>query len=137
MHEPQDPQTGPAPERITWTPWEPLLDLDVWIANHDRELAEVVVKNATGYGTCFRLLHGGDIYMHTTSEGDVLLDITPEAAWASPVVTAATGVDAPRGQFWALPGEAMMPLLMGLSSLIEATRVVAQHDFRIRKNLSW
>lgn len=121
--------------RVTWTPWEPLLDPDVWIANNDRELQEFVPKDAVGYGTCFRLLHGGEIYMHTTGEGDVLLDVTPEAEWAVPVIAAATGATPPRGQIWTLPAEAMMPLLFGLSTLIEATRVVARHDFRIRKHV--
>ncbi len=118
-----------------WLAWDALLDLEVWIDTHNRELQLAVPKNAVGYGSAFRLTEGGDIFMHTTGEGDILLDLTPEAQWVAPVVSAATGVAPPRGQIWVLPAGAMLPLLMGLSSLIAASRLVLQHEYRIKK--SW
>ena len=88
--------------------------------------------NATGYGVCFRLAHGGDIYMHST-EGAVLLDVTPEAEWIAPVIAAATGVAAPAAQIWTLPDDKLTELLLGLSSLIASTRLVASHRYKIKK----
>lgn len=73
--------------------------------------------------------------MHTTSEGEILLDVTPEAEWVAPLITAATQVPAPASQIWALPGETLTQLVMGLSPLIGSARIVLEHDYRIRKRL--
>lgn len=122
----------------TQRPWIVLktsYDVEAWIDSYNWDLRRLIDKpnTSSGYGICFCLTHGGEIYMHTTSEGDVLLDVCPEAEWAAPVITAATGVAAPAGQIWALPGEVLTQLVLGLSMLIEATRLVTQHDYRIRK----
>ena len=106
--------------------------------HYSRELQSVMEKSkagnyVSGYGICFGLAHGGDIFMHTTSDGDVLLDVTPDAAWVAPLITAATQVEAPSSSIWALPGHTLTQLVLGLSSLIVSTRMVLQHDFRIKK----
>lgn len=109
-------------------------DVEAWIDNHNRDLQRHATKlNAAGYGIRFCLAHGGEIFMHTTSEGDVLLDVTPEAEWIAPLITAATQVAAPHGQIWALPGHTLTQLVLGLSSLIASTRVVLSHDYRMKK----
>ena len=84
-----------------------------------------------GQGICLRLIHGGEIYVHTNSDGDVLLDVTEEAEWVA-VITACTKVQAPRGQIWLLPQFRLLtPLLLGLNSLIAATRLVLKHAYRM------
>ncbi|WP_136418697.1 hypothetical protein [Herbaspirillum sp. ST 5-3] len=125
-----DAQTAQRP----WIDLKTTYDVEAWIDNYNRELQRAIEKtNATGYGICFCLGHGGEIFMHTTGEGDILLDVTPEAEWAVPVISAATNMLAPPGQIWAMPGTALTQLVLGLSSLIGSTRIVLQHDFRIRK----
>lgn len=125
-------QDGPI-ER-PWIDLKTTYDVEAWIDNYNRNLQHHVDnKNLTGYGICFCLAAGGEIFMHTTPDGDVLLDVTPDAAWVTPVLTATTHVPAPAGQIWAIPGEALTQLVLGLSSLIGASRIVLQHDFKIRK----
>ncbi|RJG06784.1 hypothetical protein D3870_12915 [Noviherbaspirillum cavernae] len=132
----QDPDST-GNEDLPKRPWIVLTttyDVEAWIDNYNRELQRAVQKaNASGYGICFYLAEGGEIFMHTDPDGDVLLDVTPEAEWVAPLITAATRVEAPSSQIWALPGHAMTQLVLGLSSLIEATRIVLSHDFRLKK----
>lgn len=124
----QDATTRP------WIVLKTTYDVEAWIDSYNRELQRSVPdKNASGYGICFGLVDEGEIYMHTTSEGDVLLDVTPEAEWVAPVITAATQVAAPPSRIWVLPGHALTQLVLGLSSLIVSTRIVFSHDFKIRK----
>jgi hypothetical protein len=59
--------------------------------------------------------------------------VDPEAAWAAPLVSAATGAAAPKGQIWVLLDEVLTQLVLGLSPLIASSRLVLEHDFRIRK----
>lgn len=123
---------GPA-ER-PWIVLKTSYDVEAWIDAYNRELRRHVTKtNAPGYGICFRLEHGGDIFMHTTPEGEVLLDVTPEAEWAAPVVSAASGMEAPPARIWRLPPHALTQLLLGLSSLIATTRPVLSHDFGLKR----
>jgi hypothetical protein len=132
----QEPDTTPidAPSERRWIDVKNTYDAEAWIDSYNRDLQRQVTKlSATGYGICFCLVHGGEIFMHTTSEGAVLLDVTPEAEWAVPVITAATNVPAPHSQIWQLPGETLTQLVLGLNSLIASTRTVLSHDFRIRK----
>jgi hypothetical protein len=129
-----DPNSRSFPER-RWIVLNTSHDVESWINNYNQDLRRAIGNdNASGYGICLRLAAGGEIFMHTTPDGDVLLDVTPEAEWASPVIAAATGVAPPDAQIWALPGHVLTQLLLGLSSLIEATRIIVGHDFRIRKN---
>jgi hypothetical protein len=133
--DPMDPTE--LPQEQPQRPWIALAgtyDVEAWIANYNRDLqAAVVNPKLNGYGICFHLSAGGAIFLHTTGEGDVLLDVNPEAEWVTPLLTAATGHPAPRGQIWMLPAEVLTQLVFGLNSLIGSTRLVLSHDFRIRK----
>ncbi|MBS0308015.1 MAG: hypothetical protein JSS58_03505 [Proteobacteria bacterium] len=123
--------------RRPWIVLQSSYDVEAWIDNYNWDLRRLIDKSdkpgIAGYGICFCLTHGGEIYLHTTPDGEVLLDVTPEATWVVPVITAATGVSAPAGQVWSLSGEVLTQLVLGLSTLIDATRLVKQHDYRIRK----
>lgn len=125
------------PEEPAERPWIVLhttYDVEAWIDNYNRELQRAIENTrAAGYGICFRLAHGGEIYLHTTPDGDVLLDVTPEAEWVAPLITAATQVETPSARLWALPGHTLTQLVLGLSSLIASTRIVLQHDFKLKK----
>jgi hypothetical protein len=125
------------PVELAERPWIALTttyDLEAWIDSYNRDLRRAVTNvNVPGYGICFRLAQGGDIYLHTDGEGTILLDVTEEAEWVSPLITAATGVDEPSGRIWMLPGDRLTQLVMGLSPLIITTRIVLRHDFRVRK----
>lgn len=117
----------------TWVGLTTPEDVEVWIDLHNRDLQQCVTKaNTTGYGVCFCLTHGGQIYMHTTA-GAILLDVTPDAEWAVSVITAATGIEAPQSQVWVLPDNALTPLVLGLNSLIATARIVVSHNFRSKK----
>ena len=116
-----------------WLVLESITEIEAWIDNYNRDLQEYVDKaNANGCGVRFALELGGHIYMHTNEEA-ILLDVTPEAEWAAPVITAATGIEAPRSQIWALPTDKMTELILGLNSLIASTRMVISHSYRIKK----
>ena len=119
------------PER-PWIALNTTYDIEAWIDSYNRDLQYAMKKtNATGYGICFFLELGGEIFLHTTQEGDVMLDVTPEAAWVAPVITAATQVQAPGSQIWALPGDTLTQLILGLSNLIASTRIVLDHQFKV------
>lgn len=121
------------PER-PWIALHTTYDVEAWIDSYNRDLQRAITrKNPVGSGICFVLAHGGDIYLHTNSEGDLLLDVTPEAEWVAPLLAAAAQVTAPSSRIWALPGTALTQLILGLSPLIAATRIVLEHEYRIRK----
>lgn len=124
-------------EEAAERPWIVLkgtYDVEAWIDQQSRRIQQRVGNDrANGYGICFRLAAGGEIFMHTTSEGIVLLDVTPEAEWISPLIVAVTQAPVPNGQIWTLPMESLTQLVVGLSGLIATTRIVTDHDFRIRK----
>ncbi|NEX64108.1 hypothetical protein [Noviherbaspirillum galbum] len=125
------------PVELSEKPWISLgttYDVEAWIDSYNRDLRRVVVNpRLTGYGICFSLGHGGDIYLHTDAEGNVVLDVTEEADWVTPLLTAATGVAAPAGRIWTLPGDRLTQLVLGLDPLIARTRLVLAHDFRMKK----
>ena len=128
---------GELPER-PWIVLNTTYDAEAWMDNYNRDLRRAIEqanagRNASGYGICFRLAHGGEIYLHTDAEGNVLLDVTPQAQWVTPLIAAATGVEAPPSQIWALPGHTLTQLVLGLSSLIASTRIVLRHDFKMKK----
>lgn len=132
-HAPGEPDALEFPER-NWIALTTSHDIEGWIASIDRDLQHALGNaRPDGCGICFRLLHGGEIYLHTTTDGEVLLDVAPEAEWVAPVIAAAAGSALPAGRIWALPGEVLTQLVLGLSSLITATRIVAGHDFRLKK----
>lgn len=134
----------PSPAARPWIHLAHSGDVDAWIDGYNRDLQRTLQKTglagrmqsglpSTGQGICFTLGEGGDIYLHTTADGDVLLDVTPEAEWVAPVITAATGIAQPPSQIWALPGHALTQLILGLSMLIASSRIVLRHDFRVRR----
>lgn len=133
MHSDTSPDQSEESSERPWIHLTTSYDVEAWIDGCGRELHRLIKDpNATGYGVCFRLVHGGDIYMHST-EGAVMLDVTPEADWIVPLITAATGITAPPAQIWTLPDDKLTELLLGLSSLIASTRLVASHRYKIKK----
>lgn len=117
-----------------WVSLETIQDVEAWMDLNDRELQQLIGNRpSVGHGICFSLLHGGEIYLHTNSDGDVLLDVTPEAEWIAPVISATTQVVAPRGQIWILPQHVLLQLILGLNSLVASSRLVVRHEFRLRK----
>ncbi|HJV73548.1 MAG TPA: hypothetical protein VJ654_04955 [Noviherbaspirillum sp.] len=124
-------------QELNERPWIVLnatYDVEAWIDNYNRELQRLTEgKNLSGSGICFCLAYGGEIFLHTTPDGDILLDVTPEAEWVVPVIAAATHATAAKSQIWRLPGHLLTQLVLGLSSLIGSTKIVLQHDFRIKK----
>ncbi len=122
------------PPEHPWVSLETISDVEAWMELNNQELQQIIgQKPSYGQGLCFTLAHGGEVYLHTNSEGDVLLDVTPEATWIAPVIEATTQVSAPRGQIWLLPQHVLMPLILGLNPLLTSSRLVLRHDFRLRK----
>ncbi|WP_218131993.1 hypothetical protein [Undibacterium oligocarboniphilum] len=116
-----------------WLPLQDPQEIEAWMDLQSRELQQLIGQKPTqGQGVCFTLIHGGEIYLHTNSDGDILLDVTPEAEWVQPVLSAVTATAPPRGQIWLLQGHLLVQLLIGLNSLIASSRLVLQHAYRIR-----
>jgi hypothetical protein len=126
-NDPERPRFRPRP----WTPLETPQDVELWIEEHNRAMQELIGPQETGYGVCFTLGAGGDIYMQTTGDA-VILDVEPDAAWVAPLIVAATGAEPPRGQIWVLPEDRLVQLIVGLSCLIESTLLVTGHPFGAR-----
>ena len=92
-------------------------EAEAWLDLYNRELQQALEwRQSEGQGVCFTLVHGGELYLHTNGDGDILLDVTPEAAWVQPVLTAVTRQSAPAGQIWLVAGDQLMPLLMGFDA---------------------
>ena len=133
---------APRAEELAERPWIHLSnthDIEAWINNYDWDLRRYAERTkATGIGSCFGLSHGGDLILQTTSEGEVLLDVTPDAQWVAPVITAATGIDVSESQIVQLPNEVLTQLIFGLSGLIATCKPVINHPFNIKKNkINW
>lgn len=137
MTDPLDRTDATQTQQLAARPWIDLHtshDVEAWIDSYNRSLQQFSLKtNAAGVGICFGLGAGGEIFLHTDAEGNVLLDVTPEAEWATPVITAATQVHGNGSQIWALPGDTLTQLVLGLSSLIATVRIVLSHPFKTRK----
>jgi len=119
-----------------WIHLQTTYDVEAWIYNFNYDLKRLVPKKEgvdTGHGICFLLAEGGEIFLHTTSEGEILLDVTSEAEWVTPVIEAVTGLQQQGKKIWTLPAYLLTQLLLGMSSLIGASRIVAHHDFKIKK----
>lgn len=117
-----------------WIKWDSTYDVEAWIDGYNRALQRLVKDpRATGYGICFILEPGGEIYLHTTPDGEVLIDVPPDAEWIAPLLAAITGSEPPKSQIWVFQMDKLTQLMLGLGSLTKATRMVLNHDFRIRK----
>ena len=117
-----------------WVSLETIQDVEAWMDLNDRELQQLIGQKPTvGHGICFSLSFGGEIYLHTNSDGDLLLDVSAEAEWVAPVISATTKVVAPRGQIWILPQHVLLQLILGLNTLVSSSRLVIRHEFRTRK----
>jgi len=125
MQQTDRPRFRPVP----WTALETPADVELWIAEHNLALQELLAPNETGYGVCFTLAEGGEIYLQTTQDGALILDITEEAEWAAPLIVAVGQVEAPKGRLWILPDDKLVQLILGLSGLISASILVVGHNF--------
>lgn len=128
--------TVPVPR--PWIALQNVHEIETWIDTYNRELQAVVWRNKlntvnAGQGICFALELGGEIYLHTTAEGLVLLDVTEEASWVNPVISAATGSALPAGTIWVLPQDTLTQLILGLSGMIATSQFVLRHEYRIGK----
>jgi hypothetical protein len=124
-----------APPRFRPRPWTALetpQDVELWIDEHNRSMQELIGPQETGYGVCFTLAAGGNLFMQTTGDA-VILDLEPEAAWIAPLIVAATAAAEPAGQIWVLPEDKLVQLIVGLSSLVVSTTLVTGHDFGARR----
>jgi hypothetical protein len=121
-------------EERPWIKWESTYDVEAWIDHYNRDMKRLVKDpRATGYGICFILEPGGEIFLHTTPEGEMLIDVPEEAEWIAPLLEKVTGSEPPTAQIWVMPVESLTQLIFGISSLTKATRMVVNHDFRMKK----
>ena len=131
---PESPAGESAPPRFRPVPWialETPQDVELWIDEHNRSLQEHIGPQETGYGVCFTLAEGGNIFMQTSGDA-VMLDVEQDAQWVAPLIMAATGAAAPAGQLWVLPEDKLIQLVVGLSSLVASTTLVSGHKFGSR-----
>jgi len=117
-----------------WIALDGVDDAEVWIANSNLELNFYLEEDRNaglpnGQGICFELELGGEIYIHTTSEGMILLDVTEAADWTTPILSACTGAKPARGRIWVLPENTLVQLILGLNSLISSYKIVLQHQY--------
>lgn len=136
-----DPVPEPAKPRFRPVPWMALetpADVELWIEEHNRSMQEHIGKNESGYGVCFTLAAGGEIYMQTSADGAVILDLSAEAEWIAPLIMAAAQVEQPKSSLWVLPDDKLIQLMIGLSSLIATSILVVGHHFGLRRRAgSW
>lgn len=130
----EDENQRAEPVERPWIVFKTTYDVETWIDHQNRAIQQLISSSKnSGWGICFALAEGGDIFMHTTAEGDVLLDVTPEAQWVTPLIAVATQIEMPDTHIWALPGDRLTQLVFGLSTLIATTRLIVNHDFKIKK----
>ena len=132
----QDNNEPPRFKPVTWQELETPADVELWIEEHNLSLQQHIGKNETGYGVCFTLAEGGEIYMQTTQDGALVLDVTPDAQWVAPLIMAAARTDeAPQGSLWVLPDDKLVQLMIGLSGLIASSILVVGHNFGLRRRM--
>lgn len=125
---------GEAKPRFRPRPWvhlETPQDVELWIDEHNQSLQENIGPQETGYGVCFTLAEGGNIYLHTGADA-IILDVDPDARWVAPLIVAATQADEPQSQLWVLPDDKLVQLIIGLSCLVASTTLVVGHYFGSR-----
>lgn len=132
----QDNQEPPRFRPVPWSGLETLADVELWIEEHNQALQQHIRPNETGYGVCFTLAEGGEIYLQTTQDGHLVLDVTEEASWIAPLIMAAARVqEAPAGRLWVLPDDKLVQLMIGLSGLIASSILVVGHNFGLRRRM--
>jgi hypothetical protein len=129
--EPSPPEAPPRFRPVPWTALETPQDVELWIDEHNRSLQEHIGPQETGYGVCFTLAQGGNVYMQTTGDA-IVLDVDADAQWVAPLIMAATRTPEPPGQLWVLPEDKMIQLIIGLSCLVASTTLVSGHKFGSR-----
>lgn len=126
---PDSPQPAEPAPRFRPRPWialETPQDVELWIDEHNRSMMEHIGPQETGYGVCFTLAEGGNVYMQTSADA-VILDVDADAEWIAPLIMAATQCGQPQGQVWILPDDKLIQLIVGLSSLIASTTLISGH----------
>jgi hypothetical protein len=113
---------------VPWTHLETPQDVELWIEEHNLSLQQHIGPQETGYGVCFTLAEGGNIYLQSSGDA-IILDVEPEAGWVAPLIIAATGAAAPPSQLWVLPEDRLVQLIIGLSSLVASSILVSGHRF--------
>jgi hypothetical protein len=132
----QDNNEPPRFRPVTWSGLETPADVELWIEEHNQALQQHIGKNETGYGVCFTLAEGGEIYLQTTQDGHLVLDVTDDASWVAPLIMAAARVsEAPVGSLWVLPDDKLVQLMIGLSGLIASSILVVGHNFGLRRRM--
>ena len=121
---PEQPRFRPRP----WIHLETPQDVELWVEEHNQAMQELIRPQETGYGICFTLAEGGNIYMQTLDDA-IVLDVEDEASWVTPLINAVTGAEAPPGNYWLLPADKLVQLIIGLSSLVASTTLVVGHRF--------
>ena len=124
-------QAAQAAPRFRPRPWlalETPQDVELWIAEHNQSLVEHIGPQETGYGVCFTLAEGGNVYMHTSGDA-VILDVDADAQWIAPLIIAATGAEPPPGHIWVLPEDKLIQLVVGFSPLVASTTLFSGHNF--------
>ena len=132
----QDNKEPPRFRPVPWSGLETPADVELWIEEHNQAMQQHIGKHETGYGVCFTLAEGGEIYLQTTQDGAVILDVTPEAEWVAPLIMAAACVsEPPPGRLWVLPDDKLVQLMIGLSGLIASSILVVGHNFGLRRRM--
>jgi hypothetical protein len=125
---PENKEERPRFRPVPWSPLESPQDVELWIAEHNATMQEMIKPQETGVGVRFTLAVGGEVYLQTTDDA-VILEVEPDAAWIAPLVMAATGAEQPEGSYWILPDNKLVQLMLGLSTLIESSLIVTGHHF--------
>ncbi len=132
----QDNNEPPRFRPVPWSGLETPADVELWIEEHNQALQQHIAKHETGYGVCFTLAEGGEIYLQTTQDGHLVLDVTEDAAWVAPLIMAAARLsEAPAGSLWVLPDDKLVQLMIGLSGLIASSILVVGHNFGLRRRM--
>lgn len=125
-----------AAARFRPRPWIDLRtphEVEAWIDEHNRGMQEHIRPHEGGVGICFTLAEGGNIFMQTSADGAVILDVEPDAQWVAPLIAAATRTSAPASALWILPDDTLIQLIVGLSSLVASTTLVVGHNFGLKQ----
>lgn len=117
---------------VPWTELNTPQDVEEWIEAHNRAMQEHIRPNESGYGICFTLREGGNIYMQSNDDA-IVLDVDADAEWVSPLIAAAAQAQPPASSLWVLPDDKLIQLIIGLSSLVASTTLVVGHAFGLKQ----